>query len=243
MSAGPLEAIEREVVGCRACPRLVAWRALAARDKVARFAHETYWARPVPGFGDPEAAILVVGLAPAAHGGNRTGRIFTGDRSGDFLYASMHRTGLANQATSVARDDGLTLGGAFVTAVNRCAPPANRPTPEERDRCLPYLAREVAALERLHVIVALGSFAWDGALRALAALGHRRRPRPSFGHGAEAAIGPVTIVGCFHPSQQNTFTGKLTPPMMDSVMARAVELTEPAGPVTGPGVPRCRARE
>jgi uracil-DNA glycosylase len=224
MTRSQLAAIEGDVVICRACPRLVAWRERVAREKVARFADQTYWGRPVPGFGDPAATVLILGLAPAAHGGNRTGRIFTGDRSGDFLYASMHRTGFANQATSISRDDGLRLRGAYVAAVNRCAPPGNRPTPDERDRCLPYLGREIDALERVRVIVALGAFAWDGALRALAALGHARRPKPRFGHGAEAAVGPVTLLGCFHPSQQNTFTGKLTPAMMDDVMTRAAAL-------------------
>jgi uracil-DNA glycosylase family 4 len=222
-------AIEREVVACRACPRLVAWRERTAREKVARFANETYWGRPVPGFGDPEAGVLVLGLAPAAHGGNRTGRIFTGDRSGDFLFGSMHRVGLANQALSVSLDDGLELHGAFVSAVNRCAPPANKPSPAERDRCLPFLAREMRALAHLRVVVALGAFAWDGALRAMAELGHRASPKPRFGHGAEARIGPYTLLGCFHPSQQNTFTGKLTMPMMDAVLARAASLAATAG--------------
>jgi len=219
-----LKSIEREVIGCRACPRLVEWRERVARDKIARFADQNYWGRPVPGFGDAEAGMLVLGLAPAAHGGNRTGRIFTGDRSGDFLYASMHRVGIANQPTSEARGDGLALRGAYVTAVNRCAPPANKPTPEERDRCLPFLVREIEALERLRVIVALGAFAWDGALRALASLGHVVRPKPRFGHAAEAEIGPYVLVGCFHPSQQNTFTGTLTMPMIDAVMTRAASL-------------------
>jgi uracil-DNA glycosylase family 4 len=223
-----LATIEREVVGCRACPRLVEWRERTAREKVARFADETYWARPVPGFGDPGAGVLVLGLAPAAHGGNRTGRIFTGDRSGDFLFASMHRVGLANQSISVSAGDGLQLHGAFVSAVNRCAPPANKPTPAERDRCLPFLAREVHALERLRVIVALGAFAWDGALRTAAMLGHPVRPKPRFGHGAEARAGTYTLLGCFHPSQQNTFTGRLTMPMMDAVLARAVSLADAA---------------
>jgi uracil-DNA glycosylase family 4 len=195
-----------------------------AREKVARFADETYWARPLPGFGDPDARVMIVGLAPAAHGGNRTGRIFTGDRSGDFLFASLHRTGFANRPESVRRGDGLRLRGAFVAAVNRCAPPANKPTPEERDRCLPYLEREVRALEALRVFVPLGAFAWDGVLRALAANGHVTRPRPRFGHGAVANVGPYSLVGCFHPSQQNTFTGKLTPAMIDDVMAAADEL-------------------
>jgi uracil-DNA glycosylase family 4 len=166
---------------------------------------------------------MIVGLAPAAHGGNRTGRIFTGDRSGDFLYASMYRCGLANQPTSVSRDDGLELRGAYVAAVNRCAPPGNKPTPDERDRCLPYLEREIAALAHLTSIVALGAFAWDGILRALAALGHpTARPRPTFGHGAEARVGPYRLVGAFHPSQQNTFTGKLTPDMLDEALRQAL---------------------
>ena len=175
-----------------------------------------------PASATPRARIAILGLAPAAHGGNRTGRIFTGDRSGDFLFASMHRCGLANQATSTDRDDGLALTGAYVTAVNRCAPPGNKPTPEERDRCLPFLEREVAALDELRVIVALGAFAWDGVLRAIGAIqGAPIRPKPRFGHGAETPAGPYTLVGCFHPSQQNTFTGKLTPAMLDAVLRRA----------------------
>jgi uracil-DNA glycosylase family 4 len=224
MSAGALRDITAEIVGCRACPRLVEWRERVAREKTARFADQAYWGRPVPGFGDPGARILVLGLAPAAHGGNRTGRIFTGDRSGDFLYGSLHRSGLANQPTSTSRDDGLRLSDVYVAAVNRCAPPDNKPTPQERDRCLPFLRREIEALDRLRVIVALGAFAWDGALRALAALEHRVRPRPAFGHGAEARIGPYAIVGSYHPSQQNTFTGKLTPAMLDTVFERATRL-------------------
>jgi uracil-DNA glycosylase family 4 len=216
--------IRDDVVDCRKCPRLVEWRERVAREKVARFADQEYWGRPVPGFGDPDATVLILGLAPAAHGGNRTGRIFTGDRSGDFLFASLHRTGFANQPTSVSKDDGLRLRAAYLAAVNRCAPPANRPTPEERDNCLPYLEREVEALPNVRVIVALGAFAWDGALRALAALGHVVRPRPRFGHLAEASVGPIVILGCFHPSQQNTFTGKLTPAMLDGVFERAREL-------------------
>ena len=224
MSTSALRTIAEDVVTCRACPRLVAWREETAREKVARFADQTYWARPVPGFGDPLARVLILGLAPAAHGGNRTGRIFTGDRSGDFLYASLHRTGFANQPTSTAIDDGLCLRGAYVTAMNRCAPPANKPTPQERDRCLPFLERELAALRDLRVLVALGSYAWDGALRAVAASVGPVRPKPKFGHAAEAVAGPYVLLGCFHPSQQNTFTGKLTPPMMDAVMDRAREL-------------------
>ena len=220
-----LDRIRDDVVECTRCPRLVEWRERVAREKVARFAHWEYWGRPVPGFGDPRAAVLVLGLAPAAHGGNRTGRIFTGDRSGDFLYASLHRTGFANQPTSVSADDGLRVRGAYLAAVNRCAPPANRPTPEERDTCLPYLERELAVLRRLRVIVALGAFAWDGALRALSAGGHAVRPRPRFGHLAEAAVGPYRLLGSYHPSQQNTFTGTLTPAMLDEVFVRARELT------------------
>ena len=216
--------IRDEVVICRACPRLVDWRERVAREKVTRFADQEYWGRPVAGFGDPDATILILGLAPAAHGGNRTGRIFTGDRSGDFLFASLHRTGFANKPVSVARDDGLRLDGAYLTAVNRCAPPANKPTPEERDRCLPYLEREIRVLTRLKVVVALGAFAWDGALRALSALGHAVKPRPRFGHLAEVRIGPFVLVGCFHPSQQNTFTGKLTEAMLDQVFERARDL-------------------
>jgi uracil-DNA glycosylase len=192
-----------------------------AREKRAAFADEDYWGRPVPGFGDPAARVYVLGLAPAAHGGNRTGRIFTGDRSGDWLFASMHRTGFANQAESWARDDGLRLSGAFVAAAVRCAPPANRPLPAERSECLPYAAEELELL-RPRVIVCLGAFAWDAACRLLAV-----RPRPSFGHAAEFLVedGPV-LLGCYHPSQQNTFTGKLTEAMLDAVFARARELAE-----------------
>jgi len=220
-----LRDVEREVVVCRRCPRLVAWREEVARVRRAAFASEEYWGRPLPGFGDPGASVLVLGLAPAAHGGNRTGRIFTGDRSGDWLFGSMYRTGFANQPTSVSRDDGLRLAGAWVTAAVRCAPPANRPTPVERDNCLPYLVRELGLLSSVHVIVTLGSFAWDVALRALAAAGEPRpRPRPKFGHGASVEVGRYVLLGCYHPSQQNTFTGKLTEPMIDAVFERAKEL-------------------
>jgi len=224
MSSPSLEEVSAEIIVCRKCPRLVEWRERVATEKTARFADQEYWGGPVPGFGDPAARILVVGLAPAAHGGNRTGRIFTGDRSGDFLFRSMYRTGLANQPTSVSRDDGLRLLGSYVAAVNRCAPPGNRPTPLERDACLPFLEREIAALRRLRVVVALGAFAWDGALRAMSGLGYRVRPRPAFGHAAEASVGPYALLGCFHPSQQNTFTGKLTEPMLDAVFERAVDV-------------------
>ena len=220
-AARDLAAIRRDIVTCRACPRLVEWRERVAREKTARFADQEYWGRPVPGFGDPAARLVVVGLAPAAHGGNRTGRIFTGDRSGDFLYAALHRTDLSSRPQSVSRDDGLQLRGVYVASVNRCAPPGNRPTPQERDTCLPYLVRELRSLEEVRAVAALGAFAWDGVLRAFATLGHRVRPRPAFGHGAEVVTGPYTLLGCFHPSQQNTFTARLTPLMLDAVLARA----------------------
>ena len=222
---GYIGAIAEDVVVCRACPRLVEWREKVAREKRASFASEEYWGRPVPGFGDPQAQLLIVGLAPAAHGGNRTGRVFTGDRSGDWLFASMHRTGWANQPTSVRRGDGLELRGAYISAVVKCAPPANKPTLDERDRCLPFLVREVDALPRVRVIVALGGFGWDGALRVLA---EREiaipKPKPRFGHLAEYEVGPYVLLGSYHPSQQNTFTGKLTEEMLDAVFARAREL-------------------
>jgi uracil-DNA glycosylase family 4 len=219
-------ALASEIQTCRRCPRLVEWREACAADPPRRFHGEDYWARPLDGFGDPAARLAIVGLAPAAHGANRTGRMFTGDRSGDWLYAALHRAGYANRPASERRDDGLRLSDAYVTAVVRCAPPANRPTPAERDNCLPYLERELALLERCRTIVALGAFAWDGALRAIRALGGEvPRPQPRFGHGAEAAVGRWTLLGCYHPSQQNTFTGRLTEPMLDSVFARAAELT------------------
>jgi uracil-DNA glycosylase family 4 len=225
--ARELARLTEDIVRCRRCPRLVEWRERAAADPPKRFAGEEYWARPVPGFGDPDAHVLVVGLAPAAHGGNRTGRIFTGDRSGDWLFASLHRTGFANRPTSVRRDDGLRLRGLYLAAVNRCCPPGNRPTPAERDACLPYLVRELELLDGVRVLVALGAFAWDGALRAAAGLGHPTpRPRPRFGHGAEAKVGPYLLLGSYHPSQQNTFTGVLTEAMLDAVFARARSLSE-----------------
>jgi uracil-DNA glycosylase family 4 len=217
-----LQALAAEVVSCRQCPRLVAWREEVAAVKRAAFASEDYWGRPLPGFGDPAARVLLLGLAPAAHGGNRTGRIFTGDRSGDWLFASLWRAGLANQATSVARGDGLALRDCYVTAAVRCAPPGNRPLPVERDRCLPYLVRELELLVRVRVIVCLGGFAWDVAFRALGARGVAvPRPRPRVGHGAEAVVDRWTVLGCYHPSQQNTFTGKLTEQMMDQVFEHA----------------------
>jgi uracil-DNA glycosylase family 4 len=219
--------VEEEVVSCRRCPRLVAWREDAAANPPRHYQGERYWARPLPGFGDPSAGMAVVGLAPAAHGANRTGRMFTGDRSGDWLFAALHRAGFANQPTSTSRDDGLRLRGAWITAVNRCAPPANRPTTQERDNCIPFLVEELGLLRKTRVVLALGSYAWDGALRALAAGGHATpRPKPRFGHGAEAAAGPYVLLGCFHPSQQNTFTGKLTEEMLDAVLARARDLLD-----------------
>jgi len=218
-----LARVTAEVVDCRRCPRLVAWREQVAREKRASFAGDDYWGRPVPGFGDPAATVLVVGLAPAAHGGNRTGRVFTGDRSGDWLFGSLHRTGFANQPTSVAVDDGLELRGAYVAAAVRCAPPANRPTPDERDACLPYLEREIGLLLTVRVFVVLGQFAYDVMARLLDV-----RPRPRFGHGVELALPDARTLLCsFHPSQQNTFTGRLTAPMLDAVFQRAREISSP----------------
>ena len=218
-----LEDLDAEIVACRACPRLVAWREEVGRVKRRAFAGQEYWARPVPGFGDPDPWLIVVGLAPAAHGANRTGRVFTGDRSGDFLYAALHRAGLASQATSTSADDGLRLSGCRVTAAVRCAPPQNRPTPQERARCRPYLARELALCPGARVVLALGAVGWDAALRTLEA----PRPWPRFGHGAEARVGEHRLLGSYHPSQQNVFTGRLTPAMMDDVLARARELRSP----------------
>ena len=220
-----LAALAEEVHCCRLCPRLVEWREAQAANPPRRYRGQEYWARPVSGFGDPQARIGIVGLAPAAHGANRTGRMFTGDRSGDWLYAALHRAGLANQPESGWRGDGLELRDAYITATVRCAPPANKPTPGERDNCLPYLQRELELLRRLQVIVALGSFGWDGFLRAARAIGVEvPRPRPKFGHGAEVGVGDWRLLGCYHPSQQNTFTGKLTVPMTDEVFERARSL-------------------
>jgi uracil-DNA glycosylase len=221
-----LEALNEAVIECRRCPRLVQWREQVAREKRAAFRDEDYWGRPMPGFGDPAARILVLGLAPAAHGGNRTGRIFTGDRSGDFLFAGMFRAGLSNQAESIHAGDGLALHGTYMVAAVRCAPPANLPTPDERATCSYWLEREVALLGGLHVVICLGGFAWESGLRLQAALSGVAvpRPKPKFGHGVLAEGEPWPLLGCFHPSQQNTFTGKLTPAMLDDVLGRAKAL-------------------
>jgi uracil-DNA glycosylase family 4 len=213
--------LEAQIVECRRCPRLVEWREKVAREKRAAFADEEYWGRPVPGFGDPNARIYILGLAPAAHGGNRTGRVFTGDRSGDWLFASLYRNGLASQPTSTHVGDGLRLHGAFIGAVVRCAPPANRPLPSERDNCLPYAAEELRLLKSVRSIVCLGAFAWDGACRI-----YGLKPRPRFGHGAEYELPDGRmLIGSFHPSQQNTFTGKLTEAMMDAIFERARKIS------------------
>jgi uracil-DNA glycosylase len=219
---GTLAGLSARIVDCRRCTRLVGWCATVGREKRAAYAADTYWARPVPGFGDPRARVVVVGLAPGAHGANRTGRVFTGDRSGEWLYRALHRAGFANQPTSTARDDGLVLRDAWVTVTVRCAPPDNKPSPDERDACRPFLVEELALLARARVLVCLGAFAWDGVLRALTAAGTPAvSPRPKFAHGAEAAVGRYTLLGSYHPSQQNTFTGKLTEPMLDAVFTRA----------------------
>ena len=215
-----------EVCDCRQCPRLVAWREQVAVEKRAAYRDETYWGRPVPGFGDPKAVVMVLGLAPAAHGANRTGRVFTGDRSGDWLFRAMHRGGLANQPTSVSAHDGLRRTSAWVAAAVKCAPPGNKPLPEERDACRPFLQREVALLTRLRVVVCLGAFAYEAACGEFGV-----RPRPKFGHGV-VVVAPngLTLVCSFHPSQQNTFTGRLTEPMLDAVFAQAVELARRVPP-------------
>jgi uracil-DNA glycosylase family 4 len=219
-----LAQLRTEIIACRACPRLVQWREQVARDKRAAYREHTYWGRPVPGFGDATARLLLCGLAPAAHGGNRTGRVFTGDRSGDFLFAALHRAGFASQSTSVSRDDGLQLCDCYITACVRCCPPANKPTPDERDACRPFLVEELGLLRNVRCILCLGAFGWNGALDALAELGDSVRPRPTFGHGVAAVVGSRTLLGCYHPSQQNTFTGRLTPAMLDAVLAKARQL-------------------
>jgi uracil-DNA glycosylase family 4 len=227
-----LETLAEEISACRRCPRLVQWREQVARERRAAFAQEEYWGRPLPGFGDPAARMLVFGLAPAAHGANRTGRMFTGDRSGDFLFAALWRAGFANQPTSSHRGDGLRLSGAWITAGVRCAPPANRPTPAEREECQPWSVRELGLLEDVRVILCLGGIAWDAALRLTTTIADPPkplpRPRPKFGHGTELRGERYTLIGCYHPSQQNTFTGRLTEPMIDTVLLRARELGERA---------------
>jgi uracil-DNA glycosylase family 4 len=230
---GELGALDEEVARCRACPRLVAWREQVAQEKRAAFRDQTYWGRPVPGFGPPDAALAIVGLAPAAHGGNRTGRIFTGDRSGDVLYAGLHAIGLANQPTATHRGDGLMLHRTRITAPVRCAPPANKPTPAERDTCRPWLVRELALLRpTLRAVVVLGAFGWQALLPALSAAGWPvPTPRPRFGHGTEVALDGLHLLGCYHVSQQNTFTGRLTPAMLVEVLRRAAELAEIGPPV------------
>jgi uracil-DNA glycosylase family 4 len=218
-----------DITTCRRCPRLVAWREEVAQRRVARYRDEVYWGRPVPGFGDPRARLLLLGLAPAAHGGNRTGRVFTGDNpggSGELLFDALHRAGYSSRPRSLSAADDLRLQDAYIAAATRCAPPDNQPTTAERDACLPYLVRELRLLPSLRVILVLGGYAWTAALMALSSLGHRVTPRPRFSHGAEAIVGPYALLGCYHPSQQNTFTGRLTAAMLDIVLARARELVE-----------------
>lgn len=222
MSAAELAQLERAIVSCERCPRLREWCTEVARTKRKAFASETYWGKPVPGFGDPKARIWILGLAPAAHGANRTGRMFTGDKSGEFLYAALHRAGFASQPQSISRDDGLTLKGVWISAAGRCAPPANKPTPEELATCTEWLDRERAALSDVRVILALGAIAWAAALALLVRSGATiPKPRPKFGHGAHIELGDLHLLGCYHVSQQNTFTGKLTPDMLDEVLSDA----------------------
>lgn len=225
MSRADLARLQAELIDCRDCPRLVEWRESVAATKRASFRDEEYWGRPVPGFGDPAAQIVVVGLAPAAHGANRTGRMFTGDRSGDWLYRALYRAGLATQPESASAADGLELINAWVTSAVRCAPPDNKPLPSERDNCARWLIAELRALENTAVYVCLGGFGYQALWRHLPALGlDAPRPRPKFRHGVEVDLGAVTVVGSYHPSQQNTFTGRLTEQMLDEVVARAVAL-------------------
>jgi len=220
LAADDLDALETRIIGCRRCPRLVEWREQIAVQKRRAYAHEEYWGRPVPGFGDPDAALLIVGLAPGAHGANRTGRMFTGDRSGDVLYASLHRCGIARLPTSTSREDGQSLTGAWITAPVRCAPPANRPSTEERDACAPFLTREMELLP-WRAVLALGAFGWDAVVRHVGSDG----PRPRFGHGAQSRLADGRpIIGSYHVSQQNTFTGRLTPDMLDEVVRTAMQL-------------------
>ncbi|HKY04816.1 MAG TPA: uracil-DNA glycosylase [Blastocatellia bacterium] len=225
-----LGALQRQIINCERCPRLVEWRTRVARERVRRYRDEVYWGRAVPSFGDAEARLLIVGLAPAAHGGNRTGRVFTGDRSGDWLYRALFKAGFANQPTSVHRDDGLRLTDCYITAVIHCAPPDNKPLPEEVSNCRPYLLTEIESLDTVRVVVALGRIAFDAVLAAFKTLGPAtagKGKKPLFGHGAECQLtGSVSLIASFHPSQQNTFTGRLTEPMFDSVFARARSILE-----------------
>ena len=224
--APSIHALGKQVVACDRCPRLRTWCTRVAKEKRAAYREETYWGKPVPGFGDPEARIFIVGLAPGALGANRTGRMFSGDRSGDWLYGAMYRAGLANQPLSTGRDDGLALEHAYVTNIVRCAPPGNKPTTGERDTCIDYFHEELRLLDQVRVLIALGAFAWDGSLRALAGQGHAIRPKPKFGHAAETKLGPYTLIGSYHPSQQNTFTGRLTEAMLDQVFTLAKKRAE-----------------
>ena len=230
-SEARLRVLNERVVACIRCPRLVEWRSTVAREKRAAYAADLYWGRPVPSFGDPHAELLIVGLAPGAHGANRTGRMFTGDRSGDWLYRALHRAGFANQPEGRTAEDGLSLSRAYITAAVRCAPPANRPTAAERDHCRPYLEEELEIFRSAGVVVALGGFAFDQVLRILQSRGEDVPvPRPKFSHGVEVDLGGRTVLGCYHPSQQNTFTGRLTESMFDAVWERAKRLIDPEGP-------------
>jgi len=222
-----LQALQDQVVACRKCPRLIAWCEHVASHKRAAYRDDDYWGGPVPGFGDLAARVLIVGLAPGAHGANRTGRMFTGDRSGDWLYRSLHRAEFANQPHSIDRNDGLVLSDAFITAGVRCAPPDNKPTTAEQNTCRAYLQQELTLMPQLRVIIALGGLAWNSLFRALAAVDLHDSPRPKFGHGAEVSVGPYLVIGCYHPSQQNTFTGRLTEPMLDAVLLRARDIIQP----------------
>lgn len=224
-----LELLNRRITRCRQCPRLVDWREKVAAEKRAAFQNESYWGRPVPAFGDTQARLVIVGLAPAAHGANRTGRMFTGDRSGEWLYGALHRAGFSSQPKSVSSNDDLQLSDVYITAIVRCAPPQNKPTREERDRCVEYVVQELRLLDKARVILALGKFAWDGVLLALGRLGHAVKPKPMFAHAAESEVGPLLLLGSFHPSQQNTFTGKLTQPMFDGIFSRARALLHKQG--------------
>ena len=233
MSEDRLGDLVADITTCRRCPRLVEWREEVAHTKVARHRDSVYWGRPVPGFGDPQARVLVLGLAPAAHGANRSGRVFTGDNpggSGEILFEALYRAGYSPRPRSLGPADGLRLHDCYIAAVNRCAPPANKPTVEERDNCTPFLVRELRLLTRVRVVIVLGGYAWDALLRVLADEGHRVRPKPRFGHGAQAQVGPYTLVGCYHPSQQNTFTGRLTTTMLDEVLEHARAAADEAEP-------------